>query len=683
MRILSCGLMGMCMIGCSSDAGDEPGAESEAEGEVSSSSEWIGEDGGSVGTGDVVVEIPPGALDESVLITVTQTGELPPPEYEEPYSTVYRFEPTGLDFAKSVTVTFTLESSDIPNPTIFWSNSDNSEGGFDPLPSTRDLDRVSAQTSHFSECFVAIDCDDNNDCTDDSFVPGTGCANTPMENGTACTTTDDKAGTCQEGTCLSSFIRTLAYHQTTTEEIGVDTTKGFAVSDDGNHAVFIVSHDGQYDVTVVNADGSGRAVLDTITEANWIQGLSMNGDGSLVTYQPAGGPLKIAGPSTSPTTLTDVTGTDALSPRFARDPSNPLAWKVYFVLEGDLSSPTRGRGVYSVNADGSGQQQLLSADDVAALTGVTADVPFPHDTLGGTLDVSSDGTRFVTGWSTASCTGAGQSDFIIAATADGVTKRVLMGPLTTGCGVQRLGLSGDGTTVAYSVDMGTGENEIGVIEFDIDGAGTRVLDDILGGLDNNWGLSDDGAHLLSSYAIYNTDGSGVFDIAVLGGRWSTDPTSTVDCYFGIMNGAASRIMYVVANTEHRFVATMDINPSTLGEAPAVSQASILPAVITRGGAAATVKAHVSTTGTELRVGSAVLLHGHEDTQCVDAEQVLLDDGTDGDATAADDIFTSNRISASKCATTTGARTVRLRAEATAEDGMRHATVVDFEPFAIE
>jgi hypothetical protein len=87
----------------------------------------------------------------------------------------------------------------------------------------------------------------------------------------------------------------------------------------------------------------------------------------------------------------------------------------------------------------------------------------------------------------------------------------------------------------------------------------------------------------------------------------------------------------------------------------------------------------------LRVSSAVLLNGQADSEsgCVQGDQVMKDDGTGGDVTAGDGIFTSNEIGALTCAKASAARTVRVRAESRAADGRQHATVIEFMPFAIE
>jgi hypothetical protein len=480
------------------------------------------------------------------------------------------------------------------------------------------------------------------------------------------------------GASIGSVVRTLVYHQVTTETMGVDTSKGVAFSRDGNHAVFVVSG-ANYDVTVVNGDGSGRRIVESVS-ANWIRGLAISDDGSLVAYQGAGGPLRVAATDGSaPKTVLDVT-IDALSPRFAKDPQNPQLWRLYFVLSQDVTAPQALlRGVYSMKPDGTDIRPLLSQAEVATLANVAATVPW---SLGdGNFDVSMDGTKFVAGWATGACTQTGERDFVIAGTSDGAPKRLLIGPLTAGCGLSRLAIAGNGSSVAYDAFADSSVKEFGVIGFD--GSGKRKLGNMTS--DNNWGLSDDGSHLLADYTLHNTDGSGGYDVAIVGGFASNDPVSTVDCAFGGLSGRGDRLLYVVAGASARYIGSLDINPTSFGSAPSVTQPTITPATITRGGASATVTAKVSSIGTLLRVGSAVLLNGHKDVEsnCIRGEAIMSDDGTNGDGTATDGVFTNNQIGASSCATATGPRTVRVRAEARAADGKQHATVVEFRNFDIQ
>jgi hypothetical protein len=87
----------------------------------------------------------------------------------------------------------------------------------------------------------------------------------------------------------------------------------------------------------------------------------------------------------------------------------------------------------------------------------------------------------------------------------------------------------------------------------------------------------------------------------------------------------------------------------------------------------------------VRVSSRILRDGLPDDN--NRTSPLLDDGasaadpTAGDVTAGDGLFTSPGIYTDCCAVV-GPRTVRIKAETLAADGLRHATAVDVEPFAV-
>jgi hypothetical protein len=60
---------------------------------------------------------------------------------------------------------------------------------------------------------------------------------------------------------------------------------------------------------------------------------------------------------------------------------------------------------------------------------------------------------------------------------------------------------------------------------------------------------------------------------------------------------------------------------------------------------------------------------------------LADDGTSGDVTAGDGIFTCNSVIVSATAMS-GPRLLRLFAQVSDAAGMRHATMVDVTPFSV-
>jgi hypothetical protein len=95
------------------------------------------------------LEIPPGAVAGTTMITVS-TSDATPPAGVTAASPILKFEPDGIVFAKPVTVTFTFTNA--TRPIVYWSNS---SGGFDPIAGTVSGSTISAQVTHFSSGFVA------------------------------------------------------------------------------------------------------------------------------------------------------------------------------------------------------------------------------------------------------------------------------------------------------------------------------------------------------------------------------------------------------------------------------------------------------------------------------------------------------------------------------------------------
>jgi hypothetical protein len=497
-----------------------------------------------------------------------------------------------------------------------------------------------------------------------------------------------------QGTNPASILRTLVYHQITSEPTGVDSINGYEpqFSRNGARVAFGYGVSGMNHVVMVNPDGTGRTEVDRYQPGCYCASLiRLSDDGSLVAITD-GVQIRVARTDGSAARMIWTSG-EISSLAVARDPSNAQAFKIFFNLRRDATPPggttTVQRGVYAINPDGTGFQPILVAADVAVLLQTSVTQIFPFDIASDqSFGVSSDGMRLVVG-ARASGTGGGQA--VIATTYDRASRRVLLGPVHPGGvapGVFHVGLSGDGTTALYDVTVdATGNHEFGVVGFD--GSNQRKVGSSLNLPVSNeeWWLSKDGSLLLAAgdpgYLI-RTDGSSqlqleVQDFAattVLGGNMA----------FSTMSDDGRQVLYTFQDDNNRTqLAMLTMNPASLGPAPAIANPAITPMTITRGGSAATVTASVTSTDPVVLVTSALLLHGVDDWQsgCLAGGQIMTDDGRNGDAVAGDGVFTNNGIRADTCATQPGPRTVRVRAESKSSLGIRNATAVDFVPFAIQ
>ncbi len=116
----------------------------------------VGNQGGSVLNAEGVgVTVPPGALPEDVTLTVTSTPDALPPPKADAVGTPTTFGPSGLQFAKPVTVVLTFDPAKLPpgidaSRIVVFTAPDGTTN-FEPLPTTVvDATHVSAQTIHFS-----------------------------------------------------------------------------------------------------------------------------------------------------------------------------------------------------------------------------------------------------------------------------------------------------------------------------------------------------------------------------------------------------------------------------------------------------------------------------------------------------------------------------------------------------
>jgi len=129
------------VVGCDTED-DAPG--------LLSATENIGPEGGWVSLDDgASIDIPSGALDEAVAITLSQTDDSPSSGYEA-LSRVYRFEPSGLtfDIAATATMPFTGAADEA---VMYWSQPG---GGYEDIGGEASRSLLAAQIMHFSTGFV-------------------------------------------------------------------------------------------------------------------------------------------------------------------------------------------------------------------------------------------------------------------------------------------------------------------------------------------------------------------------------------------------------------------------------------------------------------------------------------------------------------------------------------------------
>ena len=484
----------------------------------------------------------------------------------------------------------------------------------------------------------------------------------------------------------TKIIRNIAYHQITSTSDDISCHNGAKpmISDNGERAVFFAnSQDGLAHIYVMKTDGSEspRDVYSFKTPM---------GD-MLVAISPDG--TKAAASEGYATNSNTIFFADIISGKTNKfslegnvgSISITNDGQVYFIVWSDNGIPgsnpyiTVKRGLWKINFDGSGLTQIAGPDKIAALLGVSADSVAPDN--GVDIGVSSDGSRIVFPAKSE------KGKHILGINSEGTGLREYAFPKDYIGFISNIGISGDGSKIFYMIQplpSGTPQ-ETGVINFD--GTDSHALIKGPGpNQDQDCGhLSYDGSILLvgrEQGRLVDTKTGAKLQLTVLGGWDSSDPALVGDgVYLPSMDGSATKFLYLFKDSKGKWqLAVGEMNPSSLGEAPSITNPKIQPSfILTKEESAANVSASVTSSNALVAVGTDFLLNGLRDESRAGIVS-LKDDGKDGDLISGDGIF-SGVIEGNRDIPI-GPRIVRLKAEVKGSDGKRHATALDLWPFAV-
>lgn len=116
----------------------------------------IGSEGGEVDLDGAKVNLPVGAIDETVEIVVSVDATYPEDEGGSSFSAVYEFQPDGITFNAPVRVELPF-TGDAADAVIYWS-SESDPDVFEPVETTIEDQRAVAYVSHFSRGVVRHRC---------------------------------------------------------------------------------------------------------------------------------------------------------------------------------------------------------------------------------------------------------------------------------------------------------------------------------------------------------------------------------------------------------------------------------------------------------------------------------------------------------------------------------------------
>lgn len=466
----------------------------------------------------------------------------------------------------------------------------------------------------------------------------------------------------------ATIVRTTVFKQITNFTDDVNTYQYYLpqISADGSRIVF--NRQDTDRAAVINFDGTGLTDVDTM--AGRVD-LSANGSKVIVSD---GTELHIVNADgTGKTTLIALGGPALTETAISGDGTT-----VFLIINVDTtynSGTPIGRGLWAIQANGTGLRQVVSPAQVAALIGVTAADISPFWSYAESfLDVSSDGSKVVLTVSRNTST----HDYLFAVNGDGSNLRQF-GPANA-YSLRNVSISGDGTKIGYELwQTNPGPWELGVYNFDSTGKVVLASGDSQPfGYNSPMSMTSDGSKLMKDGAalVYNTDGSGIWPLAmrINGSADYTLVHAATD--YGTMSGDGTRFAFLYYDTGHLWqLATAQITDA-MGQGPTITNPSITPAnILNTGSSKINLQANVTVPAgsTITQVGGALQAYqGMPNTRFTD----LAMSNTSGSNYAYNDW-----VNPQPGYTIEGRQVVRVVAESLL-GGVRHATQVEFEPFAI-
>jgi hypothetical protein len=477
----------------------------------------------------------------------------------------------------------------------------------------------------------------------------------------------------------TKIVRTINYFQLREFQLG--DIPGIGVKKISANGSKIVFSSGNKTIWTINTDGSNLVKVfdyaDFRTGPPYISPhIEISADGSTITWTDGVGEIFVANSdgssrlriATEIPTATGVVGPGIpLAPRITADGS-----QVCFM---NTNGGPDVAGGYKVKTNGSGLTQLFSYRQmVTQLFGMSGDEYNANIAFRQHLVISDNGSRLIFG--TFSNQPAGHTIAV-----DGSSLRILFdyAPASN----VGLAISGDGKKVILAANKFSGRTSI----FSMNFGGSNQLEIVenTGGGPIFGGMTTDGSHVIAQagnlpITLLRTDGNGRLDLVVspyvtiqgknpffragIGNTISITPDGKRFCFPTVKEfGFSWQSQIWIA----------DINPDSPGGAPAISDVSMSPGyVLNSGGSASTFKAW-STNNLESMTFDGFRAGVYAD---IIPAKHLYDNGTYGDATANDGLYTYNAVR-SYNVPNPGAFSVRFVAAI-----RQHITAVDAMPFFI-
>lgn len=321
-------------------------------------------------------------------------------------------------------------------------------------------------------------------------------------------------------------------------------------------------------------------------------------------------------------------------------------------------------GLWRIDASGANLRPVVLLNDIRGLIGAADDdILYSADRL--TLDVSDFTGELV--YAVRNVTSG--EWFVLAVPTNGGSPRLLHGP--TGL-VSRATISGDGSTV-FILDIAL-EDTTRTPRFTVigyGGANPHQLPAVVAGLSNNLNglmLSIDGSWLLTSSVGSLMDTTDGLVHNLIPGCLNQIPGSLVK---PTMNDTADQVVFLSRTSTGSTLVAIDIHDEVLPYAQVNNVVSIQPTELFSEDPDATVSVEVA----DIEPGSRACMILSRDLDRFINPVELRDDGTRGDETADDGVYTTGEINLPNDLTS-GSVNVRIVVESTSADGTRQTDLYD-------
>lgn len=435
-----------------------------------------------------------------------------------------------------------------------------------------------------------------------------------------------------------------------------------AMSGDGQTVLYNVDRgDGMLDMFAINTDGTGQRTLGVFPTSSYMPAISHNG--TMAALRVNFDLYSLNTVNGTPQKVLTMSGPGSIASATVNDDGT----KIYFAIALDDTIAGTGTvlsaGVWEMNPDGSGRRLV---------TGLNA--------IRGTLGLAATGFERVGAENSLAISQNGRLVFTFRPNY-GTSMAHVMGVHTDGTGLHVIGpqvylpysagISRDGSRVVFDQYS---PRDVHTAAWD--GSG-HVVQTVPGHGYESLRLTANGSHLALVDRILRADG-GTFRIF----RAANGSLLAEGSEHAHLSSDGRRMAAVRGYFDRSVLVSIELDPDTLRGAPDVRETSISPAFAVHANATqTTATARVTWSGTPYNgtLGTRSMRHGEPDPN--DYPQNLLDNGTQGDAAAGDGLFTNNQLGFYYTTTDFGPRVMRFAAENTV-NGLRHATLVDHEPFFV-